>query len=228
MVLEEVTKLLRHWGTKVVSGIKDDKALRRKGDKSETEDICRHSERLAKESSLLQYKADAKDENNSTETDQASIPLGIFASKSVSCRISKSDLHKKSAFTLAEVLITLGIIGVVAALTIPTLVQNYRQHVVETRLQKFYTTFNQAITMAEAQYGDKKEWYYDASGVELDKDGNPIEATSKVDQWFNKYLSQFITIKKKVDKTGYVLYYLPDGSAFSLGVAGQPSLRDML
>ena len=131
------------------------------------------------------------------------------------------------AFTLAEVLITLGIIGVVAAITIPTLVQNYRQHVVETRLQKFYTTFNQAITMAEAQYGDKKEWYLDASGVELDKDGNPIEGTSKVDQWFNKYLSQFITIKKKVDKTGYVLYYLPDGSAFSLGVAGQPSLRDM-
>ena len=31
----------------------------------------------------------------------------------------------KSAFTLAEVLITLGIIGVVAAMTIPTLVQNY-------------------------------------------------------------------------------------------------------
>ncbi len=227
MVSEEVTKLLRRWGTKVVSEIKVVKTIRCKGDKSETEDICRHSERLAKESSLLQYKADAKDENNSTETDQASIPLGIFASKSVSCRISKSDLHKKSAFTLAEVLITLGIIGVVAALTIPTLVQNYRQHVVETRLQKFYTTFNQAITMAEAQYGDKKEWYWDASGVELDKDGNPIEATSKVDQWFNKYLSQFITIKKKVDKTGYVLYYLPDGSAFSLGVAGQPSLRDM-
>ena len=133
----------------------------------------------------------------------------------------------EAAFTLAEVLITLGIIGVVAAITIPTLVQNYRQHVVETRLQKFYTTFNQAITMAEAQYGDKKEWYWDAYGVELDKDGNPIEGTSKVDQWFNKYLSQFITIKKKVDKTGYVLYYLPDGSAFSLGVAGQPSLRDM-
>ena len=81
----------------------------------------------------------------------------------------------EAAFTLAEVLITLGIIGVVAAITIPTLVQNYRQHVVETRLQKFYTTFNQAITMAEAQYGDKKEWYWDASGVELDKDGNPIE-----------------------------------------------------
>lgn len=33
---------------------------------------------------------------------------------------------KKYGFTLAEVLITLGIIGVVAALTIPTLMQNYK------------------------------------------------------------------------------------------------------
>ena len=32
----------------------------------------------------------------------------------------------KKAFTLAEILITLGIIGVVAAMTIPTLVANYR------------------------------------------------------------------------------------------------------
>ena len=34
---------------------------------------------------------------------------------------------KKVAFTLAEVLITLGIIGVVAALTLPTLIQNYKK-----------------------------------------------------------------------------------------------------
>ena len=41
---------------------------------------------------------------------------------------------KKCAFTLAEVLITLGIIGVVAAITIPSLVTNYQKHVVETGL----------------------------------------------------------------------------------------------
>ena len=38
-----------------------------------------------------------------------------------------SNKHYKSlAFTLAEVLITLGIVGVVAAMTIPTLMHNYR------------------------------------------------------------------------------------------------------
>lgn len=45
-------------------------------------------------------------------------------------------MRKFDGFTLAEVLITLGIIGVVAALTLPALVQNYRNQVVETRLKR--------------------------------------------------------------------------------------------
>ena len=57
-----------------------------------------------------------------------------FASKSVSCRISKSDLHKKAAFTLAEVLITLGIIGVVAAITMPVLLSNVNSKVKAERV----------------------------------------------------------------------------------------------
>ena len=41
----------------------------------------------------------------------------------------------KHGFTLAEILITLGIIGVVAALTMPALIQNYTNNVAETRLK---------------------------------------------------------------------------------------------
>ena len=40
----------------------------------------------------------------------------------------------KKAFTLAEVLITLAIIGIVAAITIPTLVKNYKKKVITVRL----------------------------------------------------------------------------------------------
>lgn len=50
-----------------------------------------------------------------------------------------------SAFTLAEVLITLGIIGIVAAMTIPTLVSNYQKKQYVTQLKKFYSIFNQAL-----------------------------------------------------------------------------------
>lgn len=43
---------------------------------------------------------------------------------------------KKYAFTLAEVLITLGIIGVVAAMTLPTVVNKYREKETVTKLKK--------------------------------------------------------------------------------------------
>ena len=53
--------------------------------------------------------------------------------------------RKSSAFTLAEVLITLGIIGVVAAMTLPSLVNRTRQKELETAFQKQYTLLQQAI-----------------------------------------------------------------------------------
>ncbi len=56
-------------------------------------------------------------------------------------------MQKRQAFTLAEVLITLGIIGVVAALTIPTLVNNYRKKQFETGLKKEYSVLLQALDM---------------------------------------------------------------------------------
>ena len=51
------------------------------------------------------------------------------------------------AFTLAKVLITLAIIGVVAALTIPVIVPKCRKMVTVTRLQKMYSSFNQALLL---------------------------------------------------------------------------------
>lgn len=65
---------------------------------------------------------------------------------------------KKQAFTLAEVLITLGVIGVVAAMTLPTLMNIYRQKVVETGAKKAYTTFSQAMQMAIAEHGPSQYW----------------------------------------------------------------------
>ncbi|MBP3848077.1 type II secretion system protein [bacterium] len=52
--------------------------------------------------------------------------------------------YKKSGFTLAEVLITLGIIGVVAAMTIPTLMMNYQKQVWESKLKKAFSVATNA------------------------------------------------------------------------------------
>ena len=66
-------------------------------------------------------------------------------------------LQKKLAFTLAEVLITLGIIGIVAAMTIPTLITSYQKEVTVQRLKQMYSIINQAAKMytndTEAEFG---------------------------------------------------------------------------
>ena len=54
-------------------------------------------------------------------------------------------LSSTSAFTLAEVLITLGIIGVVATLTLPTLITNYKNKEYATRAKRTYSLINQAV-----------------------------------------------------------------------------------
>ena len=52
---------------------------------------------------------------------------------------------KINGFTLAEVLITLGIIGIVAAMTLPTVIGKYRSYVTVTQLKKMYSVVSQAM-----------------------------------------------------------------------------------
>lgn len=54
---------------------------------------------------------------------------------------------KRNAFTLAEVLITLGIIGVVAAMTLPTLLTNTQQQTFRAQLKKSLTVLSQAASV---------------------------------------------------------------------------------
>lgn len=62
-------------------------------------------------------------------------------------------MKKTSAFTLAEVLIVLGIIGVIAAMTLPTLISNYQKQVLVNQLRKAHSTVAQAIE--QAMYEEK-------------------------------------------------------------------------
>lgn len=56
----------------------------------------------------------------------------------------------KFGFTLAEVLITLGIIGVVAAITIPSLINNYKAKKLRSQFLKSYSVVQQAFKLMEA------------------------------------------------------------------------------
>ncbi len=68
---------------------------------------------------------------------------------------------KYNAFTLAEVLITLGIIGIVAAMTIPSLVNKYRDKQTVVALQKISSIMNQALTAAISENGSTAYWGVD-------------------------------------------------------------------
>ncbi len=77
-------------------------------------------------------------------------------------------------------LITLGIIGVVAAMTLPALIQNYQKNVIKQQFKKSYSIAQNAYKMAEARLGYTPACYYGYNWVsdkcaEYDKNGNCIK-----------------------------------------------------
>ncbi len=66
------------------------------------------------------------------------------------------ELTNKKAFTLVETLITLVIIGVIAAMTIPTLISKYHEQETVTKLKKAQSILANAISMQKAK-GDEFE-----------------------------------------------------------------------
>ena len=76
---------------------------------------------------------------------------------------------KKFGFTLAEVLITLGIIGVVAAMTLPTLFGNIQKRQTVSRLQKVYAELKQAVKISSDENGDPSGWDYTLTNEEFIK-----------------------------------------------------------
>ena len=65
---------------------------------------------------------------------------------------------KALAFTLAETLIVMGIIGVVAALTIPNLNSSTGDKEKIAKVKKVYSNLNDAFNRAQAVYGPQEEW----------------------------------------------------------------------
>jgi len=98
---------------------------------------------------------------------------------------------KKAAFTLAEVLITLGIIGVVAAMTIPNLIAEQQKRTTVTKLQRAMSVLNQAYRRA-----------YDDVG-----EASTSEAyTMGIEEYYNKYWAPYLKtmhICKTYEDCGY-------------------------
>ncbi len=69
-----------------------------------------------------------------------------------------SNISFKNGFTLSEVLVTIGIIGVVAGITLPSVIKKHQRKEAEVRLQKAYSIISQAFLRAQSKYGEIKDW----------------------------------------------------------------------
>ncbi len=95
--------------------------------------------------------------------------------------VSYINEKEKLAFTLAEVLITLGIIGVVAAMTIPTLMTKINEQVYKAQLKKTISTLNQAVKMVYNNTDTIYDCYYgsDSGGLGSSKECDELSEEMK-------------------------------------------------
>ena len=101
---------------------------------------------------------------------------------------------RKSAFTLAEVLVTLGIIGVVAAMTIPMLAKNYKFFVLQQQFKKAYAELSIAVQKTQMDLGEGVRCYYRASSSS-GANGDPNGLRTDCVYFFSELARNFQTVK---------------------------------
>ena len=132
-----------------------------------------------------------------------SLPQGREAEKHAAFTLAECATHvvhfddiRRAAFTLAEVLITLGIIGVVAAMTMPSVIGHYKKQETISKLKKAYTSINQALKMSEIDNGEYEYW----------DEGFGLGAEQYLQKYWLPYFN-VLKICKSYDECGYQSVY---------------------
>jgi len=88
------------------------------------------------------------------------------------------------------VLITLAIIGIIAAITIPSIVANHQKRTLETQFAKSYRTLSQAVNLAVAEHGGIETW-----------DWKETWTAEERDAFVKKYLLPYLNQEKTLNLT---------------------------
>ena len=136
--------------------------------------------------------------------------------ETVFSRFTSHFSRKRVAFTLAEVLITLGIIGVVAALTLPNLIARYQEKELTTRYLRFYSLLENAYRSVQNEYGTYENWLR-ITGTDKDMDlyNYMIKPYFKLNEDV-----KWIKIKRTTSCMPEKSYYL-DGTPYSSNLNGE-------
>ena len=95
---------------------------------------------------------------------------------------------------MAEVLITLGILGVVIAMTLPSIIGKYQKIVATTQLKKIYNVFSNAYLMSVEENGESKGWVYP-----MTQDDFKIG----MENFYNMYFAPYLNFHKTTISKSY-------------------------
>lgn len=146
-----------------------------------------------------------------------------------------TKLRNKKAFTLAEVLVTLGIIGIVAAMTLPSVLADYKKKEIPVRLLKFSSTLQNAFNLATIDYGPSTNWAYPS------QQNNAEQTNAFVNTYIFPYLTGLRSCDaneqkcKRIAKSLYgstndrmPVYIFSDGSCFGMITGGSTEISAQL
>lgn len=94
-------------------------------------------------------------------------------------------IKNKKGFTLSEVLISITIIGIIAAIVLPIFNYQYKKAFIENKLKKSYSTLANAINMSISHNGPPEQW--------------PLGDDN--DEWAKKYLLPYLRVDKYCGKS---------------------------
>lgn len=120
-------------------------------------------------------------------------------------------MKKLNGFTLAEVLITLGIIGIVAAMTLPTIMANAKKAEASARLKKFISITNQALIFAENDYGPREDW-------EIGEMESSDSASDFLEKYIKPYVQNLGIEKRRLLNANMATLRFNDGSQMSVKI----------
>ncbi len=125
-------------------------------------------------------------------------------------------------FTLSEILITLAILGIIIAITLPSVIKKYQQKIFITRIQKTYSIVNQALQLSEEENGAIKDW-------DFGNDYTTSNVKKVVELYLKPYFKDVFDLKAS-SQSGYSGGYgfiLKDGTVFNFVLDGVSSGTDI-
>ena len=116
--------------------------------------------------------------------------------------VDTCDGKRKIAFTLAEVLITLGIIGVVAALTLPSVITKYQDKVLINKTKKAFAQFQNILSLASVDNGTPGD-----NSLTFPKDVSSTTVTENLAKYYKGAQVCFSPSQKGCSKYYYNIMY---------------------